>query len=94
MTHARQLERPFPQAFVYGGGALIAALVVSAAAAIGGLDFGAAAPGAPQEPSSAVLRSEASWMAQRLAQSGSIEPSVRSARQWEYQRLQQTPTPR
>ena len=92
MTQAQPLGRPFPLALVYGAGALAAALVVSAAVTIGSFDlFGPSSPTTRNTPSSAVLRSEASWMTQRLAQSGYIEPSVRSATEWERQRLQQTP---
>ena len=95
MTHARPFERTFPQTLVYGAAAMLAALAVSAVVAINGVDFFGPSSRAPQSPpGEAVLRSEASWMAQRLAQSGYIEPAVRSARMWEYQRLQQTPGPR
>ena len=95
MTLARIPERPFPLALVYGAGALVAALVVSAVVLLGSFEyFGPATPATPEVPTPAVLRSEASWMTQRLAQSGYIEPSVRSAQMWERQRLQQTPTPR
>ncbi len=91
MTQARPVIRTFPQTIVYGAAALVAAVVISATLTIGNLDiFGPASRGGNDVPSQAVLRSEASWLTQRLAQSGFIEPSVRSARFWEAERLQQS----
>lgn len=91
MAQARPINRTSPQSFTYVVAALVAALVLSATLAIGNFGFlGPSTPNVTGAASPAVLRSEASWLSQRLAQSGYIEPSVRSARAWELERLQQS----
>jgi hypothetical protein len=91
MAHARPISRTSPESFPYGIAALVATLVISATLAIGNLQFsGLSMPGTRGDASPAVLRSEANWLSQRLAQSGYIEPAVRSARAWEAERLQQS----
>jgi hypothetical protein len=91
MAQARPIDRTTSQPFIYLVAALIAALVLGATMAIGNFGFfGPSTPNTTGAASPAVLRSEASWLSQRLAQSGYIEPAVRSARAWEYERLQQS----
>lgn len=90
MAQARQADRAFPQAVILFAAAVLAALVLSAMLATGILQpFGPSTPELRQ-PSQAVLQSEASWLSQRLAQNGYIDPATRSAREWERQRLQQS----
>ena len=87
---AQQADRALPQAVIYLAAALVAAVVLSVMLVTGNFQlFGAAEPEFRQ-PTQAVLQSEANWLEQRLAQGGYIEPAVRSAREWERQRLQQS----
>ena len=80
MAQARQADRGIPQA-----------VVVSAVLMVSNFNlFSPSSAGDRGEASVAVLRSERSWLQQRLAQSGHLEPAVRSARDWERQRLQQS----
>lgn len=91
MAQARQADRGMPQAVIFMVAALVAAVVVSALLMIGNVNlFGPSSAGDRGEASAAVLSSERSWLQQRLAQSGHLEPAVRSARDWESQRLQQS----
>ena len=89
MAQAQQADRTFPQAAIYFAAAMIAGLILSAALLIGNFQlFGPSTPELRQ-PSQAVLQSEASWLQQRLAESGYVDPATRSAREWERQRHQQ-----
>ncbi len=91
MAQARRADRGIPQAVIFMVAALVAAVVVSAVLMVGNFNlFGPSIVGDHGEASAAVLRSEQSWLQQRLAQSGEFEPAVRSARDWERQRLQQS----
>ena len=91
MAQARQADRGIPQAVIFMVAALVAAVVVSAVLMVGNLNlFGPSSAGDRGAASTAVLRSERSWLDQRLAQSGHVDPAVRSAREWERQRLQQS----
>jgi hypothetical protein len=91
MAHARPISRTSPDTVPYEIAALVATLLLSATLGIGSLLIsGLSMPGTRADASPAVLRSEANWLSQRLAQSGYIEPAVRSARAWEAERLQQS----
>jgi hypothetical protein len=80
-----------PQAVIFMVAALVAAVVFSAVLMIGNVKlFGPSSAGDRGQASAAVLSSERSWLQQRLAQSGHLEPAVLSARDWESQRLQQS----
>lgn len=91
MAHARQAERPVLVIPVFPFLAAIAAIIIA-----GVLVFFALDPLGLRQPDTAtvsphVLASARQWEIERLAQSGYIEPSVRSAREWEKQRQQQSP---
>ena len=91
MAQARQADRGIPQAVIFMVAALVAAVAVSAVLMAGSFNlFGPSGAGGRGEASAAVLRSERSWLQQQLAQGGHVEPAVRSAHDWERQRLQQS----
>jgi hypothetical protein len=90
MAQARPVAQGIPQAAIYFAAALIASVVISAMLLIGNVRlFGPSTDGGGAA-SPHVLRSEAMWMTERLAQSGYIDPATRSAREWERQRRQQS----
>lgn len=90
MAQARPVAQGISQAAIYFAAALIAAVVISAMLLIGNVRlFGPSTDGGGTA-SPHVLRSEAMWMTERLAQSGYIDPATRSAREWERQRRQQS----
>ena len=90
MAQARPAAQGIPQAAIYFAAALVASLVISAALVIGNIQpFGPSTSGRG-DASPHVLRSEAMWMTERLAQSGYLDPATRSANEWERQRHQQS----
>lgn len=90
MAQARPAAQGIPQAAIYFAGALVASLVISALLVIGNIQPFGPSSGGGGEASPHVLRSEAMWMTERLAQSGYLDPATRSAREWERQRRQQS----
>ena len=89
MTQAQRAAQGIPQAAITFAAAVVASIVVSAVLIVGGFQvFGPSNGGGDASPH--VLRSEAMWMTERLAQSGYIDPATRSAREWERQRRQQS----
>ena len=91
MAQARQADRGIPHAVIFMVATLVAAVVVSAVLMVGNVNlFGPSGAIDRGEASTAVLRSERSWIQQRLAERGHVDPAVRSAREWEGQRLQQS----
>jgi len=90
MAQTRSAAQGIPQAAIYFAAALIASVVISAMLVIGNVQLFGPSNGAGGEVSPHVLRSEAMWMAERLAQSGYIDPATQSAREWERQRHQQS----
>lgn len=89
MAQARPAAQGIPQAAIFFAAALVASLVISALLVIGTIQpFGPSTSGGETSPH--VLRSEAMWMTERLAQSGYLDPATRSARDWERQRRQQS----
>jgi hypothetical protein len=88
MAQARPAAQGIPQAAIYFAAALIASVVISVMLVTGNVQlFGPSNGGAETSPQ--VLRSEAMWTTERLAQSGYLDPAARSAREWERQRGQQ-----
>ena len=90
MAQAQRAAQGIPQAAIYFAAALLASLVISALLVTGSIQpFGPSTSGRG-EASPHVLRSEAMWMTERLAQSRYLDPATRSARDWERQRRQQS----
>jgi hypothetical protein len=90
MAHTQPAARGIPQAAIYFAAALVASLVISAMLLTGNVQIFGPSTSGRGEASPHVLRSEAMWMTERLAQSGSLDPATRSAREWERQRRQQS----
>jgi hypothetical protein len=93
MAYARQAQRgvtPLTAALA-AIAAVVAALVIAGIVAVGDLDLFGPRPGQPTSATPHVLASARMWEIERLAQSGYLEPAVRSAREWEKQRRQQSP---
>ena len=90
MTQAQRAAQGIPQAAIYFAAALVASVAVSAMLIIGSFQLFGPSIGNGGAASPHVLRSEAMWMTERLAQSGYLDPATRSAREWERQRRQQS----
>lgn len=90
MAQARPAARGTPQAVIFFAAALMASLVMSALLLLGTFQLPGPSGGGDRDVSPQVLRSEAMWIAERLAQSGYLDPATRSAREWERQRRQQS----
>ena len=90
MAQARPVARGIPQAAIYFAAALVASVVISAMLVIGNVQLFGPSNGGGGAASPHVLRSEAMWITERLAQSGYLDPATRSAREWERQRRQQS----
>ena len=90
MAQAQRAAQGIPQAAIYFAAAIVASIVVSAMLIVGGFQVFGPSTGGGGAASPHVLRSEALWMTERLAQSGYVDPATRSARDWERQRRQQS----
>jgi hypothetical protein len=90
MTQAQRAAQGIPQAAIHFAAALVASVVVSAMLIISSFQLFGPSNGGDGEASPHVIRSEAMWMTERLAQSGYLDPATRSAREWERQRHQQS----
>ena len=93
MAHAQPVPRAFPgttKSLTYVAAAFVAALALTAVVTLGGLRLFGPAADPPGTLSPAVLRSAAMWEAERLAQSGYVDPVLESGREWERQRRQQS----
>lgn len=90
MAQAQRAAQGIPQAAIYFAAAIVASIVVSAMLVVGGFQVFGPSNGGGGAASPHVLRSEALWMTERLAQSGYVDPATRSAREWERQRRQQS----
>lgn len=93
MAHAQPVQRGFPgtiNSLTSAAMALLVAVAILAAVTLGGLRLFGPTVDSAWTPSEHVLRSQALWMTERLAQSGYIDPATRSANEWELQRDQQS----
>lgn len=93
MAHAQPVSRGFTGTFdslMYVAAAFVAALAITAAVAVSELRLFGPAADPPGTLSPAVLRSASMWEAERLAQSGYVDPVLQSGREWERQRRQQS----
>lgn len=90
MVQARRAAQGIPRAAIIFAAALVASVVISAMLVIGSIQLFGPSTGGGGAVSAHVLRSEAMWMSERLAQGGYLDPATRSAREWERQRRLQS----
>jgi hypothetical protein len=92
MAHARQVDRGIPQATIAVLAGIAAAIVVAgvlAFTAFDALDLQRPPVIAP-EAKPALIEAGRAWELQRHAETGYVDPDVRSGRDWEQERRQQS----